>query len=380
MTLDYGTLRLVWWALLGVLLAGFAIMDGFDLGVAMLHPFVARTEGQRRVSLNTIGPVWEGNQIWFVLGGGAVFAAWPLLYAASFSGFYLAMMLVLIGFILRPVALTFRSKLPSPLWRAFWDWTFFVSGLLPSLVFGVAIGNLLLGTPFHFEHDLKFVYEGDLLGLLNPFALLCGLVSVAMLTLQGACYLATKSEGALASRARGAGVGAAILLGLLFLVAGAWVGLGIDGYVVKSVQDAAGPSNPLLKAVAREPGAWLFNYLSAPASLLAPIAACLGAGAAALALRGARPRSAMVFSSLAVAGVIATAGFSLFPFLMPSSSHPGHSLTLWDASSSKTTLTLMLVVVSVFLPIVLAYTAWAYSVFRGVVTEERIARGDDYSY
>src|SRR5208337_2902201 len=178
--LDYGILRLIWWALIGILLIGFAVLDGFDLGVAMLHPFVARIDGERRVAMNAIGPVWEGNQIWFVLGGGAVFAAWPLLYAASFSGFYLAMMLVLIGFILRPVALTFRSKLDSGVWRASWDYAFFLSGLVPSLVFGVAFGNLLLGTPFHFDKSLQLFYEGDLLGLLNPFSLLCGLVSIAL--------------------------------------------------------------------------------------------------------------------------------------------------------------------------------------------------------
>jgi cytochrome d ubiquinol oxidase subunit II len=378
--LDYGTLRLVWWALLGVLLAGFAIMDGFDLGVAMLHPFVARTEGQRRVALNTIGPVWEGNQVWFVLGGGAIFAAWPLLYAASFSGFYLAMMLVLIGFILRPVALTFRSKRSSPTWRAFWDYAFFVSGLVPALVFGVAFGNLLRGLPFDFDQKLQVAFEGSLLGLLNPFALLCGLVSISMLTLQGACYLASKSEGEVAARSRLAGGGAAVVLILLFLVAGAIVAFGIDGYVLKSTPAMGGPSNPLLKEVVREPGAWLFNYVKAPASLLAPVVAILGAAVAAGALRWARPKLAMVASSLGVAGVIATAGFSLFPFFMPSSSHPGHSLTLWDASSSRSTLTLMLFVVVIFLPIVLGYTIWAYRVFRGVVSEATVLSGDDYHY
>src|ERR1019366_7395211 len=131
MLFDYGTLRIIWWALLGVLLIGFAIMDGFDLGVAMLYPFLPRSETQRRVLLNVIGPVWEGNQVWFILGGGAIFAAWPLLYAASFSGFYLAMMLVLLGLILRPVALTFRGKIESLAWRRSWDWLFFVSGLVP---------------------------------------------------------------------------------------------------------------------------------------------------------------------------------------------------------------------------------------------------------
>jgi cytochrome bd ubiquinol oxidase subunit II len=380
MILDYATLRLIWWALLGVLLAGFAIMDGFDLGVAMLHPFVARTDGERRVAMNAIGPVWEGNQIWFVLGGGAVFAAWPLLYAASFSGFYLAMMLVLIGFILRPVALTFRSKLESPLWRRIWDYAFFISGLVPSLVFGVAFGNLLLGAPFHFEKGLRLVYEGNLLGLLNPFSLLCGLISIAMLVMQGASFLATKTEGEITKRARRCGSVAASALLLLFTFAGIWVALGVDGYAVQGAVNMSAPSNPLLKSVVQEHGAWLANYRRMPLSFAAPLLAYLGAISAIVALRANATKLALVSSSLSIVGVITTAGFSLFPFLLPSSSHPDHSLTVWDASSSQATLTLMLFVVIVFLPIVLSYTAWAYRVFRGVRSEAAITRGDDYAY
>jgi cytochrome bd ubiquinol oxidase subunit II len=380
MLFDYGTLRVIWWALLGVLLTGFAIMDGFDLGVAILHPFVARTDGERRVALNAIGPTWEGNQIWLVLGGGAIFAAWPLLYATSFSSFYLAMMLVLIGFILRPVALTFRSKLKSALWRTTWDYAFFISGLVPTLVFGVAFGNLLLGAPFHFDKRMQPLFEGDLIGLLNSFALLCGLVSIAMLTMQGACFLAAKSEEEVSERARDFGVRAAIALLVLFSLAGLWVAFGVEGYAFQSAPEMSGPSNPLLKIVAREHGAWLANYHRFPLSLAAPALAYLGAFGAIFALRSGAAKIALVSSSLAVAGVIATAGFSLFPFLLPSSSHPDHSLTVWDASSSQATLGLMLIVALVFLPIVLSYTAWAFRVFRGVVTERAIARGDDYAY
>src|SRR5208283_451441 len=296
MLLDYATLRLIWWALLGVLLIGFAIMDGFDLGVAMLHPFVARIDGERRVAMNAIGPVWEGNQIWFVLGGGAVFAAWPLLYATSFSGFYLAMMLVLIGFILRPVALTFRSKLESPLWRTIWDYAFFISGLVPSLVFGVAFGNLLLGAPFHFEKNLQLVYEGNLFGLLNPFSLLCGLLSMAMLAMQGASFLATKSEGQIALRARRIGAGAASALLLLFTLAGIWIALSVDGYAVRSTVNMSGASNPLLKTVVHEHGAWFANYGRMPLSLAAPVLAYLGAILAIVALRANAAKVALVSS------------------------------------------------------------------------------------
>lgn len=377
---DYMTLRLIWWALLGVLLVGFAVLDGFDLGVAMLHPFVARNDGQRRVLLNTIGPVWEGNQVWFILGGGAAFAAWPPLYAVSFSGFYLAMLLVLIGFILRPVALTFRGKMEARGWRDGWDWLFFVSGVVPSLIFGVAFGNLLQGVPFQFDQTMRATYAGGLIGLLNPFALLCGFVSVTMLVMQGAAWLSVKCENDVAARARRFGAVAAIALVLLISAAGLWMMFGVEGFRIASAIDPAGPSNPLLKTVTREAGAWFDNYRAYPWMMAAPGAAYAGALIAALALALGGKRLALIASSLSIAGVVTMAGFSMFPFLLPSSSQPNHSLTVWDASSSKTTLALMLLAVVVFLPIVLAYTSWVYYVLRGPVTEAAIRRGDDYYY
>ncbi|PPD46487.1 MAG: cytochrome d ubiquinol oxidase subunit II [Methylocystis sp.] len=376
---DYATLRFIWWALLGVLLVGFAIFDGFDLGVAMLHPFVAKKDVERRVLINTIGPVWEGNQVWFILGGGAVLAAWPPLYAASFSGFYLAMLLVLLGLILRPVAITFRSKRDDPRWRATWDWLFFVSGALPSLLFGVAFGNLLLGVPFHFDQALRFQYEGGLLGLLRPFALLCGLVSVTMLIMQGSAWLAGKSEGEIAARAQRIGALAALTLVMLLLVAGLWIATSIEGYRIESQMDFSAPSNPFGKDVVVGAGSWLLNYARHPLAALAPLAALLGAlGSSILLATGSR--FAILSSSVSVAGVVTTAGFSLFPFLMPSSSHPGQSLTVWDASSSQMTLGLMLVAAVFFLPIILAYTSWVYWVLRGAVTEAAIQKGDDHFY
>lgn len=379
--IDYEILRLAWWALLGTLLIGFVITDGYDLGVAILHPFVARRESDRRILLNTIGPVWEGNQVWLILGAGAIFAAWPALYAVSFSGFYLAMFLALLGLVLRPAAIVFRGKVEARGWRGVWDWVFFISGLVPSLIFGVALGNVLLGAPFHFDERLNVVYEGDLLGLLSPFALLCGLVSVAMITLQGATWIMLKTRGALAERASLFGAATALALVVLFTGAGAWVAFGIDGYVLRSAVDPTGPSNPILsKSVVREPGAWLDNYEKRPWTLAAPAVAYLGAAAAALALRFAAPLTAFVASSLAAGGVIATAGFSLFPFLLPSSTRPDHSLTVWDASSSQKTLALMLAAVIIFLPIVLAYTSWVLRVLRGPVTEKGLENEDDFPY
>ncbi|RTL81209.1 MAG: cytochrome d ubiquinol oxidase subunit II [Hyphomicrobiales bacterium] len=377
---DYMTLRFIWWALLGVLLVGFSITDGFDLGVAMLHPFVAKTDVERRVSINAIGPVWEGNQVWFILGGGAAFAAWPPLYAASFSGFYLAMLLALVGFILRPVSIAFRSKIDHPLWRRVWDWLFFVSGLLPSFLFGVAFGNLLLGVPFHFDQTLRFVHEGGFSNLLRPFPLLCGLVSVVMLLMQGGAWLAGKTEGAVSVRARRAGALAALALVALFLAAGLWIATGVEGYRITSTVDFSGPSNPFGKEVTRGTGDWLLNYARYPISAFAPAAGLFGALAAAVLLAAGVNRAALLASSLATAGVVTTAGFSLFPFLLPSSSHPDQSLTVWDSSSSQGTLGLMLVAVILFLPIILAYTSWVYWVLRGPVTTAAIEKSDGHYY
>ncbi len=378
--LDFETLKVVWWLLLGVLLIGFAIMDGFDLGVGMLLPFIARADTERRVIINTIGPVWEGNQVWLILGGGAIFAAWPALYAASFSGFYLAMLLVLAALILRPVGFKFRSKMPGARWRANWDWALFVGGAVPSLVFGVAMGNLLEGVPFSFDSELRATYTFGLFDLLNPFALLCGLVSVAMLMTHGAVYLAMKTDGVLARRARAISRYGAFAWVLLFALAGIWIWKGHFGLAITGGAPPSGEPNPLGKTAVLQSGAWLSNYRRWPLTMLVP-----GIGLAAplmvAALAGLR-RRLVVFtvSALGIAGVIGTMGVSLFPFLLPSSSHPGSSLTVWDASSSHRTLGIMLIATIVFLPIVLAYTSWVYRVMRGPVTSEYIDANRDTSY
>lgn len=379
-SIDYATLRLIWWVFLGLLLIGFAVTDGFDLGAALLQPFVARTDTEKRLLLNAVGPVWEGNQVWFILGGGAAFAAWPPLYAVSFSGFYLAMFLVLAALILRPVAFTFRSKLDGVGWRRIWDWAFFVSGLVPALVFGVAFGNLFLGVPFRFDDTLRVSYEGGLFGLLNPWALLCGLVSGAMLAMHGGAWLALKTEGALAWRARSASSWAAVALIALLTLAGLWLAYRIPGYAVQGAVDPTAPSNPLDKSVLRAAGAWLSNYGLHPWTMIAPASAYVGAATAWALLRAGRLRFAFVASGISVASVIATAGLSLFPFLLPSSLDPRSSLTVWDASSSRTTLFIMLVATVIFLPIVIAYTGWVFRVMRGPVTADALERDKDNLY
>lgn len=364
---DYETLRLIWWALLGVLLAGFAITDGFDLGVAMLFRFLGRNDDERRVLIETIEPVWEGNQVWFILGGGAIFAAWPILYATSFSGFYAAMLLVLLALILRPVSFVFRGKLLGTQWRNTWDWTLFVSGLVPSLVFGVAFGNYLLGVPFHFDETLRMTYEGGFFALLNPFALLCGLVSIAMLVMHGANYAALKTESPLNERAYTTARVAALAFIVLFSIAGIWLATNVAGYRITSVIDPSAASNPLHKQVAIATGAWLDNYGRYPWMLAAPILAYAGALLTWLCVKQ-RPGTALIASGATVAASICTAGFSAFPFLLPSSSHPASSLTIWDASSSQGTLLNMLIAAVIFVPIVLLYTSWVFRILRGKVS------------
>lgn len=374
--LDYDTMRHIWWLLLGVLLVAFAVMDGADLGVAMLLPFVAKTDDERRVLYNVIGPVWEGNQVWLILAGGVVFAAWPLLYAMSFSGFYLAMMLLLVALILRPVAIKYRSKLTSAKWRKNWDITWCLTGLVAALVFGVAIGNVMLGVPFRFEHDtLRPVYEGSFFGLFMPFALLCGLLSVAMMALQGAVVLGWKTEGDIARLAKRWAMISGLAVIVLFILGGVWIAAAVTGYVIDpSIIPANEVSNPLLasKAVTVADGAWMNNYAVAPLTWLAPVVGVLGALLAIVLVGRGGGLLAVVMSSLSIAGVIFTFGFSTYPFLLPSSLEPAASLTLFDASASHFTLWIMLLISAVFLPLIIAYTTWVYRVMRGKVTTDTV--------
>jgi cytochrome d ubiquinol oxidase subunit II len=373
MTLEYALLRLIWWALLGVLLIGFAIMDGFDLGVAACYRFIARTDAERRALLGSVEPVWEGNLVWLITAGAGVFAAWPLLYAASFSGLYLALFLVLMALILRPVGFNFRNKLTARAWRNAWDWALFVGGAVPALLFGVAFGNLFLGLPFHFDALQRPVHTGSFVGLLHPFALLAGVVSLSMLVMHGAAYAALKTGEPMSGRAAATGRVAALVFIAAFLAAGVWLALGVDGAHIVAGGAHGGPSNPLAKTVALSRGGWLDNFRHDAVLWLAPLMALTAASACAWLLRVRdRGGSAFLASSLVQAGTILTAGVALFPFLLPSATHPDQGLTIWDASSSQKTLLVMLLAVLVLLPIVLLYTGWVYRVLRGRVTLEAI--------
>ncbi len=374
--LSYEILRVIWWVLLGVLLIGLAATDGFDMGVAALNPFVAKSDAERRVVINTIGPVWEGNQVWLILGGGAIFAAWPPLYAVSFSGFYLAMFLVLAALILRPVGFKYRNKKESPVWRTRWDWALVVGGAVPALIFGVAVGNVLQGVPFTLDETLLPIYPGNplskLLGLLNPFALFVGVVSLAMHIAHGATWLVLKTEGAVQARARRIGSWAGVLTIVTFGLAGLWLAFGIPAYQFVTEPDPFGPSNPLLSEVVRG-GSWLDAYQTRPWIAIAPALAVLGLGSAVVLMR-LWSGWAVTASMVGIFGVISTVGLSMFPFILPSSLNPSASLTVWDSSSSQMTLFIMLVSTVIFLPIILAYTSWVYKVLWGKVRPEDIAR------
>lgn len=374
MLLDYELLRVIWWLLLGVLLIGFAIMDGFDLGVAICLPWLARKDMDRRILINSIGPTWEGNQVWFILGGGAIFAAWPDLYALSFSGFYLAMLVVLLALILRPVGFKYRSKLENPTWRSVWDMALFIGGFVPALIFGVAVGNVLQGVPFHFDTSLRVFYTGSFIELLNPYAIACGLLSVLMLAMHGAFFIQVKTEGVLHERARTSARCFAALVIVLFALLGVWTYYGIPGYVLQSTVPHDGPSNPLYKEAAVQVGAWFNNYTLYPMLMAIPGLAFVAALLAIIVARKAV--FAFILSACSIASLIATVGISMFPFILPSSSHPKFSLLVWDSSSSQTTLMIMLIATVIFLPIILAYTAWVYRVLRGKVTEQTIKQQD----
>ncbi|PTS86246.1 MULTISPECIES: cytochrome d ubiquinol oxidase subunit II [unclassified Caulobacter] len=376
--IDYATLRIIWWALMGVLLIGFALTDGFDMGVGALLPFVAKSDQERRMVINTVGATWEGNQVWFILGGGAIFAAWPFVYAVSFSGFYLAMFLVLGAMILRPVGFKYRSKRPDPRWRSFWDWALFTGGFVPVLVFGVAVGNVLQGAPFRFDSDLRSFYEGAFLGLFTPFTLLCGLLSVAMLVLHGAAWLTVKAEvGPVTERARKLGETAGLASIVLFAAGGFFVAFSGMGYRLEGLVDAAGPSNPLRVVSVHAPGAWLDNYSRHSWMLAAPLLGFIGTLIALLGLRFNKAALSFSGSSLSAVGIISTVGLSMFPFILPSAIDPRSSLTVWNASSSHLTLFIMLIVTVIFLPLVLAYTAWVYKVLWGRASTAALATNPD---
>jgi cytochrome d ubiquinol oxidase subunit II len=329
-------LNAIWFWLVGVLIIGYAILDGFDLGVGVLHLFT-RSNDERRVFLNAIGPVWDGNEVWLLTGGGALFAAFPIVYATVFSGFYTALMLLLAALIFRAVSMEFRGKVDGPGWRTFWDWSFGLGSLLPALLFGVAYGNILRGVPI----DRAQVYGGSFTGLLNPYSLLVGLLSLVLFTMHGAIYLTLKTDGDL-------------LLRLKRWITISWL-LFIALYAAATIASVA-VSPWLFDGMTRNPLCWVLCLLF--------VASLLGIR---LFVRTGRYFPAFLSSSLVVACAIGLSALSLFPRLVPSTTDLSFSLTIYNASSSETTLSTMLIMALIGLPLVIVYTVFIYRQFKGKV-------------
>jgi cytochrome d ubiquinol oxidase subunit II len=350
------------------------------MGVGALLPFVGKNDDERRVVINTVAPHWDGNQVWFITAGGAIFAAWPLVYATAFSGFYWAMMAVLWALFFRPVGFDYRSKVQNATWRNTWDWGLFIGGAIPPIIFGVAFGNLFLGVPFQFDDTLRSTYTGTFWALLNPFALLAGVLSLSMIVFQGANYLMIRTEGDIYKRVRTASFWSGALTFALFALAGFWLMKDIGGYAITSYIDGNALPDPLDKTVVKEVGAWMKNYSLYAWAKWVPITTFIAIVLGMLLSRLHKPGMAFIASSITCAGIIGTAGVSLFPFVMPSSSDPRSSLTIWDSASSQMTLGLMLGATVIFLPLIIVYTSWAYKVMSGKITTDFIKANDKSVY
>ncbi|MCE2716294.1 MAG: cytochrome d ubiquinol oxidase subunit II [Pseudomonadota bacterium] len=360
-------LQLIWWVLLGVLLTAFALTDGFDLGVASLLTILGKTDDERRLLINTIAPIWESNQVWLILGAGAIFAAWPTVYAVAFSTMYGAMFLLLACLIVRPVGLKFRSKMPSQIWRTRWDWTLCITSVIPSLLFGVAVGNAILGLPFTFDDHLMLSTQSVFFSLLNPFTLVTGLVSLTMLIAHGAAYIRLKIDHPIAQKAHVAQKLFSFLSLVSFVAAGLILNNTCFGFTIESMP---GTPNILAKTVGvqliDESGELTQRFFKSH-TIIAAMMVFFGCMIS-MVSESRKTIVGFLGTSLSIIGTIATAGLATFPFILPSTLSPNHSLTVWDASSSRLTLFIMLIAVGVFLPLVLAYIIWTYRVFRKKLT------------
>jgi cytochrome d ubiquinol oxidase subunit II len=329
-------LNRVWFVLVGVLLTGYAILDGFDLGVGALHLFT-RTDEERRLMLNAIGPVWDGNEVWLVTGGGALFAAFPDVYATAFSGFYLAFMLLLVMLIFRAVAIEFRSKQPMRWWRQGWDVSFSISSVVGALLLGIALGNVAQGIPLGPGHE----FAGTFLGLLNPYALLVGVTTVAMFAMHASIYIVLKTKDELQRKARG------------------WILYTLPAFVIGYVTTTMVtllyiPS--MTQHVRQQPAFFIVALLNMLAIANIPRE-----------IYHNRPFNAFLSSCLTIALMMGLFGLGIFPDLLPSNPHAEYGLHIYNAASSQKTLGIMLIITLLAAPLVLAYTASIYWVFRGKV-------------
>lgn len=372
MILDYETLKLMWWVIIGVLIIGFALTDGYDMGVGMLFPWLARGDMERRIILNAIGPTWEGNQVWFITAVASLFAVWPPVYATAFSTLYVALILMIFAMIFRPIGIEYRNKLSDAHWRMRWDWILFVASIIPAFLFGLIFGNVLQGLPFRFDSAMRSYSTGSFGQLFNPFAILTGAMSTSMWVMHGAIFLQLRTEDPIRRRARRAVLwGSAVFLVTFGLASGGGA-LSIEGLRIISLPPIDAVPNILAKVIVKAPGAWLSNYRTYPWAITVPAITVLSILLAAFLAYVMRPVAAFIASGVAIAAAIGTFSIALFPFILPSSLSPNSSLTVWDATSSHLTLMWMLVATIILLPIVVLYSAWVFRVMRGKVTEQSL--------
>lgn len=369
--IDYAALKLIWWLFIVALFVLFFIFGGRDFGACILLPWMGKNDLQRRLIINSIGSTWEGNQVWLVTAGGALFAAWPLVYATAFSGLYYAFLIVLMSLILRPPGFDFRGKLESSSWRSLWDYSLFVSGIVPALIFGVGLGNLFLGLPFYFDETMRSHYEGSFFQLLTPLTVGFGLASIILLAFHGGVFLQAKVGASVLGAIKRTNILLGAIFVFLFIALGAWV-VKLSGFEINAIQDVHTAFLPVQKTVSVVSQGWSHNYNQFPVLWGFPIATMVIMLIAIFSTAIDFPKVAFTLSSLAITTALSTAAIALFPFILPSSLNPNHSLTIWDAVSSHRTLFYMFVVAIFFLPIILGYTFWVFRVLRGRLTENEL--------
>lgn len=348
--------QFVWWLMIGTVLCLIAVTIGFDLGAAAVMPFLGKNNGERRVMLNAIGSTWAGNQIWLVMGGGTIYVIWPHIYATAFSGFYIALTVFLWAMYSRPIVFEWRAKV-TPKWQNRMDWFIGLGSGFGAVALGLLVGNLFLGAPFHFMADMRSVYTGNFFELFMPFPILVGLVSLCMMLMQGASFLRATSDLSLNDR-----LGKVIRMSslgfmALFAIAGLWVAFGLKGY---QLMYAASIHQPLTNVVQLVTGAWMNNYHVFPWLVIMPAVGFIGAFIAFATAKSEKMVKTFIGSSLATIGAVLTFGGSLFPFLLPSSTNPAHSLTIMNATSSLKTLHFMFVAGVILVPIMLAFNIYIY--------------------
>lgn len=356
--LDYTFLKIIWWMILGAILIVYACTAGFDSGITMILPFY-RKEMDRRILLNISAPTWDGNLTWFVFAGGGMFVVWPLVYSTAFSGMYGAMLIILFSMFFRPLSYDYRSKVSSPFAKRLCDLGLFISSFVPVFMFGVATGNCFVGFPFHFEPTtLRMFYTGNILGLLNPFGLLAGFVSVIMVLMHGCTYAQRRSESDLRENLRRLHIIFAALLLILFTISGILI-MNMPGFQL--LYSPPKPTiTPLLNKVDVVRGAWFASFVTYPWKVYGPLTAYIGTIISVWGNYISWFRLSFWASCFGVGGVIATAGGSLFPFIMPSITNPDQSITVWNATSSQYALNIMLYVGVVLLGIILCYKIYAF--------------------